>query len=200
MTPALAIGFFMSTDDTLRLIYLGLLLASIGGWIVVEYRNRMGQALRTALAWLMIFVGAMAGYGLWGDIRNDILPQQSASAGQITVPLAEDGHYHPNLVIDGTDITFIADTGASSVVLTPSDARKLGINPDALAFIGQAMTANGTVRTARVTLHNVTFGPFFDETMAAEVNQQDMASSLLGMEYLGRFKIELSGNRMKVSR
>ncbi len=94
----------MGDIDTARLIYMGILLAALGGWVVVEYRKRMGQALRTALAWGMIFLGLMAGYGLWGDIRRDILPQQQMTGGQIEVPRAADGHYHPVLTVDGTEI------------------------------------------------------------------------------------------------
>ena len=194
------IGLMMDSSDTARLIYLGILLASVSSWIMIEYRQRMGEALRTVLAWGMIFVGLMAGYGLWGDIRRDILPVQSEQSGAVTVPLAADGHYHPNLSIDGEKIAFMADTGASSVVLSPGDARKLGINPDTLTYLGQASTANGIVRTATVTLKNVTFGPFFDEAVTAQVNQSDMDVSLLGMDYLGRFSITMASDQMVLSR
>lgn len=190
----------MSSDDTARLLYLGLILASVAGWVMVEYRQRLGQALRTILAWGMIFVAMMAGYGLWGDIRRDILPQQAVSADQITVPRASDGHYYPSLTIGGQSIAFIADTGASTVVLSQADARKLGIDPSSLAYIGQAMTANGIVRTASVTLNNVSFGPFHDDTLRAEVNDGAMDTSLLGMEYLGRFRVTMAGDQMILSR
>ncbi len=187
-------------EHTGRLIYLVLLLASLGGWIMVEYRNRMGAALRSVLAWGMIVVGLMAGYGLWGDIRNDIMPMQSVSSGEVTIPRAQDGHYYPSLEVGGQQITFMADTGASSVVLSPSDARALGIDPDSLAYMGQAMTANGVVRTATVTLHDVGFGPFHDDSVTAQVNETEMESSLLGMDYLGRFSVTMAGNQMVLSR
>ena len=190
----------LSGDDTVRLVYLGLLLAAISGWIMVEFRKRLGQSLRTALAWGMIFVGLMAGYGLWGDIRRDILPQQLVETGQITIPRAADGHYHPSLTVGDQTIHFIADTGASSVVLTQSDARKLGIDPGSLVYVGQAMTANGVVRTASVTLTNVTFGPFHDDSIQAEVNDGQMDTSLLGMTYLGRFSVTMADGQMILSR
>ena len=61
----------MNGDDLGRLAYLGLLLTAVGGWVIVEYRQRLGQALRVAMAWGLIFVGLMAGYGLWNDLRRD---------------------------------------------------------------------------------------------------------------------------------
>ena len=195
----------MDGDNSARLIYLGLLLASLAGWVMVEYRQRMGVALRTALAWGMIVLGLMAGYGLWGDIRRDILPMQTSSgqstAGQaVTIPRARDGHYYPNLSIGGQAVSFMADTGATSVVLSPSDARALGIDPASLTYFGQAMTANGMVRTATVTLRDVTFGPFHDDSVTAQVNEAEMEKSLLGMDYLGRFSVTMAGNKMVLSR
>ena len=193
-------GDMMTGDDTARLIYLGLLLASLGGWIMVEYRKRMGVALRSALAWGMIVVGLMAGYGLWGDIRQDIMPVQSVSGEQVIIPRARDGHYYPRLSVGGQEVSFMADTGASSVVLSPADARALGIDPATLTYFGQAMTANGVVRTATVTLHDVSFGPFHDASVTAQVNEAEMQNSLLGMDYLGRFSVMMAGDEMVLTR
>lgn len=190
----------MNGDTTASLIYLGILLASLAGWVMVEFRQRMGQAMRSGLAWGMIVLGLMAGYGLWNDIRRDILPVQTGADNAVTIPRAEDGHYYPRLTVGGHEITFMADTGATSVVLSPSDARKLGINPEGLAFMGQAMTANGTVRTATVTLRDVTFGPFRDANVTAQVNEAEMENSLLGMDYLGRYAVTMAGDEMILTR
>ena len=200
MTTPPYLGIMLQGDDTARLVYMGLLLASLGGWIMVEYRKRMGQALRTALAWGMIFLGLMAGYGLWGDIRRDIMPMQTVSGQQVVIPRAQDGHYHPELTIGGQTLSFLADTGASSVVLSPSDARALGIDTSALAYMGQAMTANGVVRTATVTLRDVRLGPYQDDQVRAQVNESEMDRSLLGMDYLGRFSVTMAGDRMVLTR
>lgn len=200
MTGMDHLAVMLGGDDSARLIYLGLLLAALAGWVMVEYRKRMGQALRTALAWGMIIVGLMAGYGLWQDIRHDIRPQQSESSDRIVLPRAQDGHYYPSVTVQGQEITFMADTGASSVVLSPADARALGIDVAHLVFLGQAMTANGVVRTATVTLHDVSLGPFRDASVTAQVNEAEMDVSLLGMDYLGRFSVTMAGDEMVLSR
>jgi aspartyl protease family protein len=187
----------MDSDTLARLAYLGLILAALLGWALVEFRQRMGQALRMAMAWGLIFVGMMAGYGLWMDIQGDIRPAQAVlQDGAVEVDRAEDGHYYLTLRINGTDVPFLVDTGASGLVLTVSDAARLGIDPDGLIFSGEAYTANGTVRTALVTLPLVELGPFRTENFRAFVTQGDMAGSLLGMDYLGQFRIEVAGDRM----
>ena len=94
----------------------------------------------------------------------------------------------------------MVDTGASDVVLTQRDARRLGIDPASLLYLGQAFTANGPVRTARVDLSDVRLGPFADASLAASVNEGAMDGSLLGMAYLGQFHITISGDQMVLSR
>lgn len=190
----------MSTDALMRLLYVGLLAAALAGWAFVELRRNFGRTLKMVLAWAMIIVGLMAVYGLWGDIQRGMKPTQQAGAAEVTLPRAEDGHYYAQVIINGKSVTFMADTGASSVVLAPQDARAVGIDPQALAYIGQATTANGMVRTARVSLPNVDFGPFHDDSLPASVNQAPMDISLLGMEYLGRFQITIAGNQMVLRR
>ena len=181
-----------------QLIYLGLLLVSLGGWVMVEYRNRLGFALRTGLAWGMIFLGVIAGYGLWHDLRQDLV--QTEGANSVAIPIAADGHYYPRLMVNGQPITFMADTGASEIVLSQSDARDLGIDLTNLAYVGTANTANGTVRTARVRLESVVFGPFQDADIAAYVTDGQMEGSLLGMAYLGRFEISIKSEEMVLTR
>lgn len=187
----------MDGDTLARVAYIAIIMVALGGWALVEFRQRMGQAVRMAAAWGLIFVAMMAGYGLWSDVRTDIMPSQMVSAGgEIEVPRAADGHYYLTLQINGTPIVFMADTGATNMVLSRADARSVGIDPESLLFTGEAATANGVVRTARVDLPLVELGPFRNETFTAFVTDGDMTGSLLGMDYLGQFRLEIAGNRM----
>lgn len=187
----------MDGDTLARVAYIAIIMVALGGWALVEFRQRMGQAVRMAAAWGLIFVAMMAGYGLWSDVRTDIMPSQMVSAGgEIEVPRAADGHYYLTLQINGTPIVFMADTGATNMVLSRDDARSVGIDPESLLFTGEAATANGVVRTARVDLPLVELGPFRNETFTAFVTDGDMTGSLLGMDYLGQFRLEIAGNRM----
>jgi aspartyl protease family protein len=187
-------------DDWGRLAYLGLILLALMGWVIVEYKSRLGFAVRSAAAWFMIFVGVAAGYGMWQDMQGRIMPLQEVSGGAVELPRARDGHYYATLTINGTEIEFLADTGASELVLSADDADRLGIDRSTLRYLGEAQTANGVVRTARVALPLVEFGPFRDTDVVAYVTDGDMGGSLLGMSYLGRFRIEIAERRMILSR
>lgn len=185
-----------------RMAYLVLLLVAIGGYLVVEMRVRPGKMLRLAAAWGMIFLGAIAIAGMWGDIRNAILPQaRMLEGGRIEVPMGDDGHYHLTAQINGTDLRFIIDTGASTIALGQGDARKVGIDPDALRYLGQAQTANGTVETATVMLSSVVIGDIKDDDVPALILRSELDTSLMGMSYLSRFaRVSIEANRLILER
>lgn len=190
----------MDGDTFGRMLYLGLILAALLGWALVEFRQRMGLALRMALAWGMIFLAMVAGYGIWQDLRRETIGMVSDEAGRVELPRQYDGHYYVTLQINGTDVYFMVDTGASGMVLTMEDAARIGFDTDTLAFLGEAYTANGVVRTALVTLNDVRLGPHRDANFRAYVNGGELDVSLLGMDYLGKYRIELAGERMILER
>ena len=113
---------------------------------------------------------------------------------------AADGHFYAALDIGGTEVFFMADTGATNMVLSRRDAERLGFSDQDLRFLNEASTANGVVRTARVELPEIRFGPFRDQGLSAYVNEGEMEGSLLGMDYLRRFSIRIDGERMVLSR
>jgi aspartyl protease family protein len=192
----------MSPDNLASLAYLGLLGAAIAGWFLLQNRDRLGQLAQQAVVWALIFVGVIAAAGLWSDIRDDVVPRQTmVGAEGIEVPQARDGHYYLTLEINGEPIDFVVDTGATDMVLGRNDARRAGIDPEDLVYMGSAATANGTVRTARVTLDSVALGSIEDEGLSAVVTDGDLTGSLLGMGYLRLFgRIEIENGRLLLTR
>ncbi|MBW4984857.1 TIGR02281 family clan AA aspartic protease [Mameliella sp. CS4] len=193
----------MSGNQIGNLIYLVLLGSVIAGWFFVQNRNNLNKTLQYMAAWALIFVGVVAIYGLWQDIRQTVQPQQmvTASEGRIELPRAPDGHYYINLQVNGAPVRFVVDTGATSMVLTQDAARRAGIDMDGLHFLTEAMTANGVVRTARVTLDEVALGPFTDSRVPAYVNGGEMQNSLLGMSYLNLYhSLQITGGKLVLQR
>lgn len=193
----------MDSYDTGRLIYLVLLGCVVAGYFFVAHRESLGQMARQAMLWLLIFLGVIAGFGLWGDIRDDVMPRQTVFSedARIEVHRAFDGHYYLTLEVNDVGVPFVVDTGATDIVLTREDARRVGIDPDALTYTGVAGTANGTVRTARTTVERLALGPIVDRDVAVWVNQGEMDRSLLGMAYLQRFRnLQISDGTLVLER
>lgn len=180
----------MSGDQIASFVYLMLLGCVLGGSYLISHRRNLGRGIRQAAIWALIFIGMIATYGIWEDLQTTIAPRQTvfAEEGRVTVPVSPDGHFHIDLEINGTPVSFIVDTGASDMVLSEADARAVGINVDALNFTGFAQTANGRVSTARVWLEEVSLGGISDQNVRALVNGGEMPGSLLGMTYLRRFE------------
>jgi len=183
----------MDTNSWMNLAYLLLLLAAVGGWMVVQNRQRLGKMAQQAAVWVLIFVGVIAGIGLWDDVRQTVTPTQSVvQGGSIAVPQAPDGHYYLTAEVNGTPLRFMVDTGASDIVLNQADAAKIGMNLDELVYSRKALSANGEVGIAPVILDSVELGPVRGDNIRAVVNGGEMRQSLLGMRYLHQFsKIEI---------
>ncbi len=107
------------------------------------------------------------------------------------------GHFTVAAWVDGTDIDFIVDTGASTVVLSPDDANRLGLHQSSLDYDVVFSTANGEIRAAMVTLSDLRIGPIELDDVKAAVIQSPMAMSLLGMTALDRLGgYEVEGDHM----
>ncbi|OSP55416.1 TIGR02281 family clan AA aspartic protease [Pseudoruegeria sp. SK021] len=179
----------MSADNIGSLLYIGVLLAVVGGALLLQNRHRLGVLAQQAAIWGLIFIGVIAAVGLWDDIRTTVPDTQASfsEAGDIVVPRGPGGHYYLTLHLNDVPVRFIVDTGASDMVLSLEDARRIGLDPDQMRFLNQARTANGTVQTEQVRIATVSLGPVSDQNISARVSQGEMPGSLLGMGYLSRF-------------
>lgn len=181
------------------LFYLIALLLFIGGGYVISQRDRLGVALQQGLIWLLIFLGAIAAYGLRDVITGQLFTSQPAQIGANSYELlrARDGHFHARISINDVPVTLVVDTGATQVVLTKSDARRVGLNPDTLNYNARSQTANGLVASAPVHLETVAFGDVTFRNIPASVNGGALFQSLLGLSVLDRFsRIEIKGDRL----
>lgn len=191
----------MAGDDMGRLIYLVLLGAAVVGWLLMQGREARSKMVQQAAIWGLIFLGTIAAVGLWSDIRRTTLALPEIAGDTITIPRSRDGHFHLTLDINGAAVPFVVDTGATNIVLSRSDARQVGIDPDSLRYLGEAQTANGIVRTARVKLDEVRLGDLQDRNLTAYVTDGAQEGSLLGMDYLRRFpELTIRGNELVLRR
>jgi aspartyl protease family protein len=140
-----------------------------------------------------------------GKRRVLILGQHQRSAAAVSsresVTLAADprGHFIADGAINGSPIRFLVDTGATSIALPASDARRLGI--DYLkGERGMVQTANGTVQVYRVKLDNVRLGSIELISVDAIVTERGLSIALLGMTFLNRVEMKREGETMTLIR
>jgi aspartyl protease family protein len=197
-------GTLDDPDARMSILYKVGWIALVGASVVGYARFNPKGALRNALIWVAIFLGLVGVYAFKDDaafigqrMLGALVPSQGTAHddGTISFPAGPDGHFHIQAEVNGSRVTFMVDSGASDIVLTPNDARRIGIDPADLEFDQFAETANGTVRGAAIRLDSFRIGTIGMSKLPASVNGADMSESLLGMEFLNR----LSGWRVEKS-
>ncbi len=183
-----------------RLTLVAAVVALVGflAWRFPEALSAQGDWVRvfTLVALLaLVSGGVVAGYSYraeLGDVGErvlgNLLPHRGTEVegGAVVFRAGSDGHFRIEALVDGAPVRFLVDTGASDVVLSPADARRLGFALEDLAFTRRYATANGVVRGAPVRLGEVVVGPIRLTGVAASVNESPMDGSLLGLSFLGR--------------
>jgi aspartyl protease family protein len=123
-----------------------------------------------------------------------------ASAAPSSVVVSRDtfGRFRADGRIDGRELQFTVDTGASIVALTADDAAQLGIHPSPGEYTMLISTANGTVRAAPTTLDMVEVGDIMVHDVAAVVMPDGaLSDNLLGLSFLSRLRhFEYSDGKM----
>jgi aspartyl protease family protein len=190
-------GVLDDSDKRMQLVYLCIILATLTGGLAARLQARPGTVLAQLGTWGVIFAALILVYsyrdqfGSLGErFTAELIPAKGTETGPTSIAFAAeaDGHYHVYGSVDGTSISFLVDSGASDIVLSPGDARMLGMQPEHLDYTMMAQTANGTVRGAPVRLKTLKVGPIVMRDVPATVNGAEMSVSLLGMEFLRRLK------------
>jgi aspartyl protease family protein len=108
---------------------------------------------------------------------------------------SDDGLFYVDAEINGASVHFLVDTGASMIVLTAEDARRVGAAPSDYSL--SADTAAGKSKMAKVTLANMRVGATSAEAVPAAVAQKELGVSLLGQNWLSHLaSVTIEGDRM----
>lgn len=186
----------MTNNDWASVFYLVLLLTFVVSGVFAGNKMPFSKIIKYLSLWAVIAVISIILYsfrfefeGFKNRLVGAINPSyvQSNNSGQIIINKSQGNHFYANVKINGQNIRFMIDTGASDMSLTLSDARKLGINPKNLLFNKPYQTANGIIYGANITLDNIEFGPLNIRNFRASVNRSNMGTSLLGMSFLKKF-------------
>ena len=120
------------------------------------------------------------------------LPNRSAVLRQ-----EDDGHYWGVADVDGFPVNFMVDTGASVVVLTFRDAKRMRLKPEELDYKWKISTAGGETRGASVLLESIRIGGVEIENVEAMILRDGLEQNLLGMSFLGQlYSYEFRGKQM----
>ena len=170
-----------------KLIFLSIILIVLLSSYVLAMRNDLTKLFKSAALWIVIFSCFIAGYGIWQDLNKEQPIFYSNNQSDIVINIKPDGHFHATVLVNNVEIEFLIDTGATHIVLSKEDAKKLDYDLSKLIFWGKSYTANGIVETAPIRLKSIQLDQFSDTNVLAYINQGSMNQSLLGMSFLNNF-------------
>lgn len=152
----------------------------------------------TVLAW----VSALGLFSLlFEDVLNEQFNPNSApisqlSNGQATVVLQRNryGHYVTSGRINGQQVVFMVDTGASNVSVPANIARQLGLQRGPS---GRAQTANGTVTVYQTNIAELRIGDIRLYDVVGSINPgMEGPDILLGMSVLKQLEFTQRGDTL----
>ena len=201
----------LDTSRFLAAVTAATLLAFIGIGALRGYGGQLGKAARDLLVWVALALALVLGYSFREDfhaigqrITGELMPPGESVSVAASMPgeravrirKRADGHFIARGDVDGANVVMMVDTGASTVVLKPTDARAAGINVNSLSYTVPVRTANGTAYAAAVRIKKMTVGGITVEGIEALVAKPGaLNESLLGMSFLRRLRsYEFSGD------
>lgn len=120
-----------------------------------------------------------------------------ANAPSVDILRAGDGLFYVTGDVDGTPIRFVVDTGATVVVLTPADARKLGIAPNSRDQRAQIQTVAGATSMQWTKISRIKIAGQSAYHLDAAIVRSGLKVSLLGQNFLSEMGgVTLQKNRM----
>jgi clan AA aspartic protease (TIGR02281 family) len=130
----------------------------------------------------------------WDDFLSELGTQR--------VERSQDGHFWSMVSLDGSEVSMMIDTGASTVVLSHADARTVGIQTEILEYEIPFETASGVEYFAPETIRNLQFaGESFQNVNVVVAPRGAGGTSLLGMSLLKQFsEIQINQNELLLTR
>ncbi|MBX7483928.1 retropepsin-like aspartic protease family protein [Qipengyuania qiaonensis] len=118
-------------------------------------------------------------------------------AGVTELPRAVDGHFYTEALVNGSQVNFLIDTGASVVALTGADARAAGLYWSDADVAPIARGASGPVFGINVALERVSLGGHEARNVNAIIVPEGLEISLLGQSFLSTVQpVRIEQDRM----
>ncbi|HXJ54754.1 MAG TPA: TIGR02281 family clan AA aspartic protease [Burkholderiales bacterium] len=118
------------------------------------------------------------------DGRRWLMPLGSSTATTLVLQADERGHFIVTAAINGIPVRALVDTGASSIAMNLSDARRAGVNLSGARRV-RILTASGAREALLVQLGTVQVGDIVVNDVEATLSERDeLPITLLGMSFL----------------
>lgn len=163
-----------------------------------QQQQKIGKSMVFAM-WLVILALLTLFFDKYlGDQHNpnqQVVQRQAADGSQeVVLQQNRQGHYVANGKINGQDVTFLLDTGATDIAIPENVASRLGLERGRQVMFE---TANGRARGYATRLESVSLGHIRLTDLPASINPNvGHDEILLGMSFLRQLEINQKDNTL----
>lgn len=159
-----------------------------------ESQSRQLGAAFLVVGWIaaISLIAVLINHTLFGVKKPSI--SETYAGKEITIQRGHDSHFRVKGSINGVPVTFLIDTGATSVAVSASLAEQAGLKKQAPMATD---TAGGQTQGYFTVVNKLEFaGIEINEISAVIVNKLPAEEALLGMNVLQKFTINQSKDTM----
>ena len=156
--------------------------------------QRLGKGMAWAASLIMLGVLTLFFNRHIEQSDNPNRALQVAPGAELVLKRSRNGHYIFPGTINGQQVTFLLDTGATHVSIPAHLGPALSLKPGGWA---ETITANGVAKIRTTKIDELAFGPFTMHNLPASLNpgMQD-AFILLGMSVLRQLEFTQRGDTL----
>ena len=178
----------MSNDTMLGGLYL-LMAAMLVLGALITRREPLAKLITIALAWVAIFGAGFILFTFRDNLgwvaerlKSEAVGTPVEQGSETRIPMAIDGHFWVNAKLNGHDVKFLVDSGATTTTVDRDTAKAAGIeiSPRQDLFV---RTGNGVIRVASGRADELTIGSITRRDVSLEIADNDDLN-VLGMSYL----------------
>lgn len=178
----------MTNDMMLGGLYL-LMAAMLVLGMLMTRREPAAKMITVALAWVAIFGAGFILFTFRDNLgwvaqrlKSEAIGTPVQEGVETRIPMAIDGHFWVSAKVNGHDVRFLVDSGATTTTIDRRTAQAIGvqISPRRDQYV---RTGNGIVRVASGQAAELTVGGITRRGVDLEITDNDDLN-VLGMNYL----------------
>ena len=156
---------------------------------LMSRRERAAKLLTMVLAWIAIFGGGFVLFTFRDDLgyvgqrlRAEATGQPVIQGREIRIPMSIDGHFWVDGLVNGKNVKFLVDSGATMTTVDRATAVAAGvaIDPNRTQLV---RTGNGMIRVSRGRAESLEVGNIERRDIAVQISESDNLN-VLGMNFL----------------
>ena len=157
---------------------------------LMSRREKPARLLTMMLAWISIFGGGFVLFTFRDDLgyvaqrlRSEATGEPVTAGREVRIPMAIDGHFWVDARLNGQDVKFLVDSGATMTTIGTETARAAGIEVNSQRT-QVVRTGNGIIKVATGRADTLELGPIERRDMNLHIAGTDADLNVLGMNFL----------------